>query len=101
VSMGKRVVERSQQALILGVVVGLVAEILMQGGNLLPGAIGNDDPIARRPWIAARPAVDVRNELRIRSDLRWEKAAGGRTPLSVKRRIRRHSKSVQRDQDFA
>jgi hypothetical protein len=58
--------EGCDQALILGEIVGLVAEILAEMGDLLPGLILNYYAITGRPRVAARAAVAVGDEVVLR-----------------------------------
>ena len=57
------ILQRGNQALILGEVVGLVAEVLAERGNFLSSFILDHDPIAGRPGIAARAAIAVSDQM--------------------------------------
>jgi hypothetical protein len=69
------ILESGNQALILGEVVGLVAEVLAAGGNFVPGLVLDHDAISGRARVSAGSAVAVRDKIvswRLRAG-RWEK----------------------------
>src|SRR5580700_7556982 len=55
--------EGCNQPLILGEVVGLVAEVLAEMGDLASGLILDDYPVTSGAGVAARPAVAVGDEV--------------------------------------
>ena len=59
--MGNCVVERGEQSVVLRVVVGLMAKIFTERGDLAAGLISDNHAIPRRPGIAAGPAIDMRD----------------------------------------
>ena len=58
-----RIFERSDQSLILGKIVGLVAEIFAQRRDLASRFVFDHHTVAGGPGIAARSAVAVRNQV--------------------------------------
>ncbi len=57
------ILQRCNQALILGKVVGLVTEVLAERGNFLSSFILDHDPVAGRPGVAARAAIAVSDQM--------------------------------------
>src|SRR5438067_192464 len=57
------VFERSNQALVFGKIVGLMAKILAEGSNVLSALILDDDAVTGGAGIAACAAVGVGNEI--------------------------------------
>ena len=64
------VLKRSDQPLVLSEVVGLVAEILAESGDLASGFVLNDDAISCRARIAACAAVDVSIQIKLGRNLK-------------------------------
>ena len=63
VSVLHRIFQRRDQRLVLGEVVGLVAEVLAQRRNLVAGFVLDHYPVARGPGIAPRAAVRVGDQV--------------------------------------
>src|ERR1019366_1376959 len=83
------VAEGGEESLVLGVVVGVVAEVFAELGDRVAGGVGDGDTVAGGAGIAAGSAIDVSSVRGRRGFRRWEKIAGsGRT--------RRHKSSLQR-----
>ncbi len=61
--MLNRVFERGNQSLIFREVIGLVAEVFAERGDLPSGFILDDDSIPGRTRIAARPAITVGDQV--------------------------------------
>jgi hypothetical protein len=57
------IVQRSQQAGVLGVIVRLAAQKFAKFGDRPSEFIFNDDSVSRRAGIAARAAVDVGHQI--------------------------------------
>src|ERR1019366_4981246 len=53
------VTESGKESLILGIVVGAVAQVFAEFGDRVAGSVGDGDTIPRRPRIAASSAIDV------------------------------------------
>ena len=58
VAVAYGILERGDQSLILGKIVGLVAEIFAERGNSLARFILDNNSVTRRPGIAACTAID-------------------------------------------
>ena len=73
VSVLDRILERCNQTLVFGEIVGLVAEILAERGNFLSSLILNHDSVTRRARIPARSAVAVCDQIVLGSLGRWRR----------------------------
>src|SRR5215467_12251628 len=58
---GLREVERRDESVVFGDVVGGPADVLLQASDNFTARIADYHAVSGRPWIAARPAVDVRS----------------------------------------
>src|SRR5215472_462719 len=92
--MGNCVVECGEQSVVLRVVVGLMAKIFTERGDLAAGLISDNHAIPRRSGVAAGPAIDVCDEIRLGRSLGRKKTSRGCTGFLTKERMRRHSGSV-------
>jgi len=89
--------ERGKQAIVFGVIVGLLAEVLAEGSDFVSSLIGDDDTVARWPRIAPRATIDVSDQVSFGQGpaLRGEEIFCTRAS-STMAKIGRHWKSLQR-----
>ena len=89
--------ERGKQAIVFGVIVGLLAEVLAEGSDFVSRLIGDDDTVARWPRIAPRATIDVSDQVSFGQGpaLRGEEIFCSRASTAMAE-IRRHWKSLQR-----
>src|ERR1700674_3048125 len=63
VAIGNCIFQRGDQSLILGTIVGLMAQVLAERGNFSSSFILNDNAVSGRPGIAACTAVTESDEV--------------------------------------